>query len=185
MEADSAHVDGSGAIAFKDVLSGALAGLAATWAMTRFQTALSSAMETGSSDEDDATDSGDAEEDSNGSAPATVRAADAASRVVRGRPLRDAEKGTAGNLAHYGFGTIAGAAYGVAAAAFPFLASGRGLTYGAVLWLTADEITVPAVGLSPSPTKMPASTHAFALASHLVYGVTADALRRAIRTALD
>ena len=46
------------------------------------------------------------------------------------------------------------------------------------------KISVPLLGLSKGPTEYPVSTHAYALASHLVYGVTAEMSRRALRQVL-
>ena len=59
-----------------------------------------------------------------------------------------------------------------------------GLPFGAAFWLLADETAVPLLGLSKGPTEYPLSTYAYALASHLVYGLTAEAVRRAVRGAL-
>lgn len=39
---------------------------------------------------------------------------------------------------------------------------------GLKVWLVADEAAVPALGLSGSPTEVPLSKHAYALASHFV-----------------
>ena len=47
------------------------------------------------------------------------------------------------------------------------------------LWLGADEIMVPALKLSPPPADSPMKTHICGLASHLVYGLTVDGVRRA------
>ena len=44
--------------------------------------------------------------------PATVNAAETLSEEFLGRPLENREKAMAGNLVHYGFGTLSGAAYG-------------------------------------------------------------------------
>jgi putative membrane protein len=62
--------------------------------------------------------------------------------------------------------------------------SGAGLPFGAAFWLLADEVSVPLLGLSKGPTEYPVSTHVYALASHLVYGVTAEMSRRALRQVL-
>jgi putative membrane protein len=50
-----------------------------------------------------------------------------------------------------------------------------------VFWLVVDETAVPVLGLSKPPTDYPASTHVYALASHLVYGLTAELVRRSLR----
>jgi hypothetical protein len=43
---------------------------------------------------------------------------------------------------------------------------------------------VPAAGLSRKPSEYPASIHTYAFASHLVYGLTTEIVRRAVRKAL-
>jgi putative membrane protein len=62
------------------------------------------------------------------------------------------------------------------------LLSGVGL--GGVLFLGADEIAVPAMGLSKKATEAPLSSHVYALVSHIVYGLTTGAVRKAVRAAL-
>jgi hypothetical protein len=103
--------------------------------------------------------------------PATVKAAQAISKRVFGHELRDEEKDSAGNLAHYGMGAVSGAVYGAVVEELPAATIGCGLLFGTVLWLLADEGIVPAVGLSKSPSEYPASTHVSAWVSHLFYGI--------------
>jgi hypothetical protein len=43
---------------------------------------------------------------------------------------------------------------------------------------------LPLLGLSKAPPRYPLSTHATALAGHLVYGVTAEAVREVASLAL-
>jgi len=40
---------------------------------------------------------------------------------------------------------------------------------------------VPLLGLSKAPTAYPVSTHVYALASHFVYGITTEVVRRGLR----
>jgi putative membrane protein len=115
---------------------------------------------------------------------ATIRTAEAIAHVF-GRELPPQAKKVAGPMVHYAFGAVAGGAYGALAEVSPAVAAGAGLPFGAALWLTADELAVPALGLSKPVTEYPASVHAYALASHLVYGLTTDLVRRAVRRALD
>jgi hypothetical protein len=44
---------------------------------------------------------------------------------------------------------------------------------------------VPAAGLGDAPTETPASTHLYALLSHVVFGGVAEGTRRLARDALD
>jgi uncharacterized membrane protein YagU involved in acid resistance len=72
----------------------------------------------------------------------------------------------------------------VVAETFPSGAGGSGALFGTALWAAADEIAVPALGLSTPPIEHPPSTHAYALASHVVYGLTAETIRRMVRSAI-
>jgi uncharacterized membrane protein YagU involved in acid resistance len=53
------------------------------------------------------------------------------------------------------------------------------------VWLAADEITVPLLGLSGPPWESPPSVHARALGAHLVYGCATEGARRLLRRLLD
>lgn len=115
---------------------------------------------------------------------ATERVAGVISEKVFHHELTEREKETAGAAVHYAFGISTGAAYGVAAELVPFITVGVGLPFGAFVWVTADEGLVPLLGLSKPPTAYPLSIHAYAFASHLVYGLTTDVVRRMVRNAL-
>jgi len=57
--------------------------------------------------------------------------------------------------------------------------------YGAAIFVGADEIAVPAFGLSKPPREYPASAHIYGLASHFVYGLNLEMARRSIRRMMD
>jgi putative membrane protein len=115
---------------------------------------------------------------------AAERVANAISEEVFEHKLTKSEKDVAGTVVHYVFGATTGAMYGGLAEILPEVTAGAGLPFGAFIWLTADEGVVPALGLSKSPTEYPLSTHAYSLASHFVYGLTTEMVRRAVRRAL-
>jgi uncharacterized membrane protein YagU involved in acid resistance len=115
---------------------------------------------------------------------ATERTASAISVGVFDRELTEGEKETAGTAVHYAFGTGTGAFYGAAAELLPEVTIGAGVPFGAAVWLAADEGLVPLLGLSKSPTEYPLSTHLYALASHFVYGLTTELMRRIVRNRL-
>ena len=115
---------------------------------------------------------------------APERLANAISVGVFDHELTKREKDVAGTAFHYAMGTTSGALYGALAEIIPEVKAGAGLPYGAVVWLTVDEGLVPAAGLSKLPTEYPLSIHAYALTSHLVYGLTTELVRRAVRNAL-
>lgn len=115
---------------------------------------------------------------------ATERAAKAVAEPLLGRSLTEGEQQVAGTVAHYAMGAGSGAIYGVAAERLPWVTAGAGLPFGASVWLVADEGIVPALGLAKAPTRYPASTHVYAAASHLVYGLATEIVRRAVRRTL-
>ena len=119
-----------------------------------------------------------------GGEPATVKVAQSVSEAARDKPLAGDEKNPAGEMVHYAFGGTAGAVYGMAAEALPKASAGWGLLFGAALWLVADEVGVPAAGLGKYPNETPAAEQASALAAHLIYGLTADAVRRGVLVVL-
>jgi putative membrane protein len=104
---------------------------------------------------------------------------------LAGRQLLHEQKKKAGPLVHYGFGTLQGAMYGavtgLAGVSGGFLPS---IIFGAALFAVADEIALPALGLSGKPTEYPASTHLYGLASHIVYGLSTEIARRGLRAAI-
>jgi len=158
--------------------------------MNQFQSVLSNLSENGSqngqSKQNESAKSGQQESSAEGEEqePATVKAAEGISETLLDRPLSQSEKETAGPAVHYTFGTSVGGAYGLLAELAPMVTMGAGLPFGTILWLMADEVAVPAFGLSEPPTEHPLSTHAYALASHLVYGLTTEGVRRMVRQVL-
>jgi putative membrane protein len=115
---------------------------------------------------------------------AAVRVAKAVSADVFRHRLKNNEKEKAGAVSHYVMSATSGGIYGALAERLPGATTGAGLPFGAAVWVVADEFVVPALGLSKKPTEYPLSIHAYALASHLVYGLATEMGRRAVRSAL-
>lgn len=169
---------------WKGLVAGSAAGFAASFAMNQFQAAWSKASQKlsnhskpGSSDNQSNDDSEDA----------TMKAAGKLAEIARHR-LTQEQKKKAGPIIHYVFGTGMGALYGALMEVGPrrmrrheFLS---GIGFGSVLFAGADEIAVPASGLSGPPTETPLSSHLYALASHVVYGLATGAVRKGVRAAL-
>lgn len=196
---DEAEVD-PGAV-LKGVAAGMAGGLIASWAMNQFQSASSSAagklvsLYRASPGGDSSGNGGPprppqgeqgkrASDSEDAGEPATVKTAEAVSRRVFRHDLKEREKQVAGPAVHYGYGTAMGGLYGGLVEAFPAAGMGFGTAYGAALWLGGDEIAVPALGLGKAPQKISLSEHAGALAAHLVYGMTTEAVRRLVRSTL-
>lgn len=175
---------------WKGMVAGLAGGLIASWTMNQFQAAWTRMAEGAEkshgaqsmqpSDGSKGEQGGDVQAQDD----ATVETAKVISTKVFGHELQESEKEPAGAAVHYAFGTVTGGLYGALAEVTPQVTAAAGLPFGAAFWLVADEITVPALGLSKGPAEYPASTHAYALASHLVYGVTAELSRRAVRQVL-
>jgi putative membrane protein len=115
---------------------------------------------------------------------ATMKAANRISQAVLHHDLSRKEKEKLGPLVHYAFGTSMGGAYGAIAELRPVVTAGFGTGFATVLFVAGDELAVPALRLSGSPTKSPLSAHVYALASHLVYGLAAEGVRRGVRRVL-
>ena len=164
----------------RSVLVGLIAGLAASWTMNRFQGLWMTVSSTDDAKEKELEreDSQVADEDRD---DATVKAASFVSEGLFDHKLTRAEKKIAGPAVHYAVGGLGGIVYCLASEFFPEVARGFGLPYGTAFWLVVDEGMVPLLGLSKGPTEYPLSTHAYALASHLVFGATAEATRRWLR----
>ena len=158
-----------------DVVKGAVAGLVggivASFVMSQFQALVTKLAEA----EEKQKSKKKTEE------PATVKAAQEISEGVFGHKLTKSEKETAGEAVHYAMGASSGLIYGVAAEIEPLTTVGVGMPFGTAVWLIADDVVVPALGLSKAPTAYPLTTHAYALSSHLVYGLTTEVTRRAVR----
>jgi putative membrane protein len=175
---------------WKGMVAGLAGGLLASWTMNQFQAAWTRIAEgtekshgaqsmqpTQGSQGEQAQDTGEQDD-------ATVETAKAISENVFGHELQESEKEPAGAAVHYAFGTLSGGLYGALAEVTPQVTTAAGLPFGAGVWLLADEVSVPLLGLSKGPTAYPASTHVYSLASHLVYGLTAELSRRAVRHVL-
>jgi len=172
---------------WKGMVAGLAGGLVASWTMNQFQAAWTRIAEGAvkphgaQSMKPSDGSQGEQGQDSQNDENATVKAARAISKEVFGHDLQESEKEPAGAAVHYAFGTLSGGMYGALAEVTPQVTTAAGLPFGAGFWLLADEISVPLLGLAKPPTEYPVSTHVYALASHLVYGVTAEMSRRALR----
>lgn len=168
---------------WRGALAGAAGGVAGAAAMVGFNHALS-ALGVGRDDHGRRTPHrrGQAEpNETDGTVPdepASEKVASNAVEAVTGEPLADRGRKVGGSLVHHAFGAGMGAVYGAAVARLPALAAGAGLPYGALVWITATEIGVPLAGLSKLPSVYPPVRHATSLATHLVYGLTLETVRR-------
>jgi type IV secretory pathway TrbD component len=159
----------------KGLLAGVVGGLLASYLMEQFQAAWSATSEAMCSAKKRSGRKPD---------PATVKAANVISEKVTGHKLPRDYKSMAGEAMHYGMGASSAAVYGVLAEVAPTVTICNGVGFGIGVWLLADEVAVPAAGLSKHPKEIPLTRHAYALASHLIYGWITETVRQAVRRAL-
>jgi putative membrane protein len=114
----------------------------------------------------------------------TVKAASAVSESLFNHRLGEREKKPASSAVHYVFGAAVGGMYGAGVEWKPAIASAWGAPFGAAVWLGAHEIAVPALKLDKPPTQEPLPLQAVEFISHLIYGVTAETVRRLVRRML-
>jgi hypothetical protein len=166
----------------RGLLAGAAAGLFAAWAMNHFQGLWSKVSEKLQHANDEQQNQQQQQPKSSGeSEDATMKAAAKIASLFFGRELSREEKKKAGLVVHYAFGAFSGAMYGLVSEYLPVARLGFGTAFGTALFLIADELSVPALGLSKSPGEYPLSSHLYGLASHFVYGVSTEAMRSGIR----
>ena len=173
----------------RGMAAGLLAGAAAAWAMNQFQAMRPRRHVEGGGESGERESTADGARSSQqrqegGEEDTTVKTAAAISRNLFHHELTDREKQLAGPVVHYGYGALLGALYGGLAELLPIVRAGMGLPFGFAIWLAADEVAVPALGLSKPPTEYPPDVHADALAAHFMYGLTTDTLRRVLRHVL-
>jgi Protein of unknown function (DUF1440) len=110
-------------------------------------------------------------------------AAQALAGSMLGRRLTRQELRFAAPLVHYLFGATLGAIYG--AYAERRQADGSGIGFATTVWLAADEIAMPLLGLSDSTARRPIEMHLQSLVAHLVYGTATEVTRRSVRAQFD
>jgi uncharacterized membrane protein YagU involved in acid resistance len=131
--------------------------------MTKFQTAAMKLMKS--------SDGGTKEK------PSTVKVADFVSEQVTDHKVPRKRQNLAGNIVHYGFGTSMGILFGLLNDRRDEKHILSGIAFGAGVWLFADNVMLPLLGIAKSPFKIALKDHAYALSAHLVYG---SALSRAL-----
>ena len=83
---------------------------------------------------------------------------------------------------HYAFGAAMGAMYGYYVETTGHRGLKTGARFGMSVWAAADEAASPALGLAA--VERPAEVHAESFASHVVFGVTTEVVRRGVRAVL-
>jgi hypothetical protein len=154
----------------RDIIKGAIAGAAATWVMGRVTTYMY---------EHESREARRQEDRARGDKTAFASAAEKGAGMV-GADLNDKQLQKAGTALHWGLGVGAGAVYGAMRGRLLDPEWKSGMEFGSGFFVLVDEVANPVLGFTPGPGAFPWQTHARGLAGHTVFGVTAEAVMRAL-----
>jgi putative membrane protein len=101
-----------------------------------------------------------------------------------GVSLTSGEKAVATEAIHWGFGALTGAAYGALAEYFPAATAKEGASFGMALATLTHGTALPAMGLGAEPEDQTTREKTSEMATHVVYGLTMETVRRFIRKRL-
>jgi putative membrane protein len=101
-----------------------------------------------------------------------------------GHPLHGGEKTAAEEAIHWGFGAMTGAAYGALAEYYPAATAKDGAAFGMALTSLTHGTALPAMGLSAEPEEQTARERTSEMATHVVYGMVTETVRRVVRKML-
>lgn len=141
--------------AWRGVVAGIGAGLAASWVMNRFmagpgQTLQDSLKSDQEKLEEHLQQMEQGNQDTEPKQDATMKAADAlVASATGGQHLSFEQQEAAGPMVHYGFGALVGGLYGALAEYSSTVRLGMGTGFGAALFAGADLMAVPAFHLGP------------------------------------
>ncbi len=85
---------------------------------------------------------------------------------------------------HWGVGALTGAAYGVMAEFYPEVTARNGVSFGLAVMAITHEGALPALGLSAPPEQQQPRERRSEMATHVVYGVVTETVRRILRRVL-
>ena len=106
-----------------------------------------------------------------------------ADRVVRwfgGDGLNSSQRVLVTQVIHYVFGAGLGIGYTSAARRWPAVTSGGGGPAGLAIYLATHGTALPLLRIQEPPWRLPASAALWESTSHVVFGWTMEALRRAV-----
>jgi putative membrane protein len=103
---------------------------------------------------------------------------------LAGHELAGTEKEVAAEAIHWGFGALTGAAYGALAEYYPEATSKDGAAFGMALASLTHGTALPALGLSAEPEEQTTRERTSEMATHVVYGLVTETVRRFVRKML-
>ena len=105
---------------------------------------------------------------------ATTWMYDHESQQARNREKKARHGRSPSTAMHWAIGIGAGAVYAGARRRWPTVARQLGLRFGSGLFVAADEIMNPALGLTRGPRAFPWQAHARGFGGHLTYGMVTE-----------
>jgi hypothetical protein len=143
---------------------GAIAGVGATWLMTRVTTWLYA---------QESEQAKQRENQARGDRTAYEVAAERMAAAA-GTQLDTGTRRTVGNAIHWSTGIGLAIAYAALRRRTPAVTAARGLLFGSSVFLVMDEFLNTALGLTPGPRAFPWQAHARGLGGHLAYGLATE-----------
>jgi putative membrane protein len=104
-----------------------------------------------------------------------------AAELVAGDTLTPSAKVKLGEGLRWGLGAAAGATYGAVAEFYPEATARHGANFGLALEALSHEGALPALGLAAEPADQTIREHGSQITSYVVYGITAELVRRLVR----
>jgi putative membrane protein len=104
---------------------------------------------------------------------------------IAGHELAVTEKAAAAESIHWGFGALAGAAYGAVVEYYPAATAKDGATFGMALSSLTHGTVLPAMGLSAAAEEQTVRERTSEMASHVLFGVVTETVRRVVRRMLE
>lgn len=149
----------------RDILAGAVAGVAAIWVADKLDQAIYRAGGPEGVRKTEAARPG-------GMDPAHVLAKHAADAV--GVDVGDPKNNPAGHTIHYGIAASMGALYGLLRGMSPGVSTGRGALFGIAMFILQDETGNTVMGTAGNPLNYPIRDHARGAAAHTLFGIVTD-----------
>ena len=101
--------------------------------------------------------------------------------LVAGDTLPPVAKARLSEGLRWGLGAAAGATYGAVAEFYPEATARHGASFGLAMEALSHEAALPALGLAAQPEDQSVREHGSEITSYVVYGVTAELVRRLVR----
>jgi putative membrane protein len=103
---------------------------------------------------------------------------------IAGRELSPLAETAAAETIHWGFGAAVGGAYGALAEYFPAATDKDGASFGMALATLTHEGALPTMGRAAHPEDQTPREHTSEMATHLLFGVVTETVRRFVRRLL-